>query len=317
MGLFALDVRSTELRDVPFAIVDVETTGVRPGWDRVTEVAVVHMRGANVAGASLAFDSLVHPGKRVDLLSDDGGVSGITSRLLRDAPHLEDVAEGLLDALRGRVVVGHNVAFDKRFLRAELARVGVDFAPPTLCTLALLPAAGLMPRLSLDELRMMLPLPRGPVHTAAVDAHASAWLAGVALTALQQQGARTLGDVARGRAARAVSLDGAPLTSQRTTHGRPLSRTVPMTTTGPVVPSYAHALRDAIADFLLDDEEIARLRAIQHAAPIAPARLRALHAGAFAWALHVACDDADLSETEAAGLSALAQGLRALGWAPT
>lgn len=310
------DVHRIPLNEVPFAIVDVETTGLRPGWDRVTEVAVIHMRGANVAGASLAFDSLVHPGEQVRLLPDDGGVSGITPALLQNAPHLEDVAEGLLDALRGRVVVGHNVAFDKRFLRAELARVGVDFAPPTLCTLALLPAAGLMPRLSLDELRTMLPLPRAPVHAAAVDAHATAWLASTALTALQQQGARTLGDVAR-RTGRAVSLDGAPSSSQRTTHGMPRSRLVPTATVGHVVPSYAHALRDAIADFHLDDQEVARLRAIQHAAPIAPARLRALHAGAFAWALHVACDDADLSDTEAAGLSALAQGLRALGWAPT
>ena len=33
-----------ELFDAPLAIVDLETTGAHPAWDRVTEIAVVEVQ---------------------------------------------------------------------------------------------------------------------------------------------------------------------------------------------------------------------------------------------------------------------------------
>ena len=47
------------LDEVTFAVVDTETTGLRPGPDRVIELAVVWVRGGEVIET---FQSLINPG---------------------------------------------------------------------------------------------------------------------------------------------------------------------------------------------------------------------------------------------------------------
>src|SRR5713226_816352 len=56
--------RSTQrlLDDVEFVIVDTETTGLRPGSDRIIEIAGVRLRGGEVVNT---FQSLVNPGRRI------------------------------------------------------------------------------------------------------------------------------------------------------------------------------------------------------------------------------------------------------------
>ena len=127
-----------------FAVVDLETTGLDPGRDRVVQLAVVRTdaRGAVVD----EWETLVDPGR------DPGPteVHGITAAALVGAPTFADVADELRRRLRGAAVVGHNLAFDAAFLAAEHDRAGTGEGsspprPPTpwleatpgLCTLRL------------------------------------------------------------------------------------------------------------------------------------------------------------------------------------
>lgn len=118
-------------RALEFAVVDTETTGMAPeAGDRVCEIAVVRMRGD---GAVLdEYTTLVNPGRPIA----NAVYHGIRDADVADAPVFGEVAGDLLALLSGAVVVGHNLAYDARFIGAELARLGIRPAGvPGLCTL--------------------------------------------------------------------------------------------------------------------------------------------------------------------------------------
>ncbi|WP_426510922.1 3'-5' exonuclease [Dactylosporangium sp. McL0621] len=116
----------------PFAIVDVETTGLAPeAGDRIVEIAIARVdRDGRVEDE---FVTLVNPDGR-----DTGPVfvHGIENAAVRDAPRFADIAGEVVRQLDGCVFVAHNAAFEERFLAAEFARAGLRIGPvPALCTL--------------------------------------------------------------------------------------------------------------------------------------------------------------------------------------
>jgi len=158
--------------DLPFAVVDVETTGMRArGDDRVTEVAVVHVDGERI---TVAFESLVNPGRPIPAFITR--LTGIDDAMVAGAPRFEEVADRVLASLTGRVFVAHNARFDLSFLRAELERAcDVAFRPPLLCTVrlsrALVPE---LPRRNLDAVLNWFGITTDRRHRAAGDALATA-----------------------------------------------------------------------------------------------------------------------------------------------
>ena len=117
-----------------FAAIDMETTGLSPRVDRVVEIAVIQLdRELSPCGE---FATLINPGRDIGATH----VHRITARDVVGAPRFEHVAPMLLDVLRGRVVVAHNVQFDVRFLHAEFARMGIGLPElPVMCTMQLAP----------------------------------------------------------------------------------------------------------------------------------------------------------------------------------
>jgi DNA polymerase III epsilon subunit family exonuclease len=133
-GLRQVSLRRTGRRapDGPYAVVDVETTGLDPSIDRIVEVAVVHCDASGRARSE--WSSLVQPDR------DPGptGVHGITTADLAAAPRFADLADELAGQLAGTVVTAHNLAFDSRFLDEEWRRAGTSVPVlPGLCTLTL------------------------------------------------------------------------------------------------------------------------------------------------------------------------------------
>ena len=124
--------RGTLAPSGPYAVVDVETTGLDPAVDRIVEVAVVR---CDAAGAVISeWSSLVHPDR------DPGPtvVHGITADDLAAAPRFADLAPQLAAELDGTVITAHNLAFDAAFLTAEWSRSGTDRPRAQgLCTLTL------------------------------------------------------------------------------------------------------------------------------------------------------------------------------------
>jgi DNA polymerase-3 subunit epsilon/ATP-dependent DNA helicase DinG len=108
--------------------LDLETTGLKPESDEIIEIAAVKFRGDEVVDT---FHTLVNPGcslpYRVTLLT------GITEVETGAAPLFFQVAEGLTFFLGPHPIVGHNIAFDLRFLSAK----GIELSNLTYDTLDL------------------------------------------------------------------------------------------------------------------------------------------------------------------------------------
>lgn len=102
-----------------YAVVDVETTGIFPGGhDRVVEVAVIQVDAHG--GLESTWSTLLNPGRDLGPQS----IHGIQAADILDAPSFHDAAAEIASRLSGRVLVGHNVSFDARFLQAEFSRCG-------------------------------------------------------------------------------------------------------------------------------------------------------------------------------------------------
>ena len=125
--------RQADPRGLGYAVVDLETTGLEPQDEAIIEVGVVlldpHGR------EQLRWDSLVNPHRH----PGPTRIHGITPDDLTDAPELGTLAPGLVELLRGRVLVAHNIRFDASFLlpalRLELGAAALPRKIPQVCTM--------------------------------------------------------------------------------------------------------------------------------------------------------------------------------------
>lgn len=178
------------LRDLSFAVVDVETTGgAYDNGHRITDIAVVEVRDGAVVDE---WRTLVRPGRSIPPMITR--LTGITNAMVRGAPDFEHVAPALQERLEGRVFVAHNMRFDWRWVSAELSAAGGDPPEgPRLCTIRL--ARALVPglrRRNLDALTRHFGIPIHERHRAYGDALATAR---VLLRLLDEAAGRGIGDL--------------------------------------------------------------------------------------------------------------------------
>jgi DNA polymerase-3 subunit epsilon len=181
------------LEDCAFAVVDVETTGMRAIYgDRITEIAVAVVQGGR---REIVFDSLVNPERPIP--RSIRALTNITDDMVRQAPRFSEVAERVLAALTGRVFVAHNARFDWNFVTAELRRSRALALDGTrLCTVRL--ARRLVRGVrscGLDNLCRFFGFDNRARHRAAGDALVTAELLSRLLTLAREEGARTLQDL--------------------------------------------------------------------------------------------------------------------------
>jgi DNA polymerase III subunit epsilon len=115
-----------------WAVVDVETSGFRPGQARIVSVAALAV--GDDGNVEHCVATLLDPGV------DPGPthVHGLTAEMLAGKPCFADVAAELVGVLRGRTLVAHNVAFDYSFLVAEAELAGLELpVDSVMCTVEL------------------------------------------------------------------------------------------------------------------------------------------------------------------------------------
>ena len=150
-----------------YVVVDVETTGLKPRYHRITEVAVIRVSDD---GDRFVWTTLVNPDRRIP--RQISKLTGIDPQMVATAPRFGSIAQTILDLVGDALIVGHNVDFDIGFLNAELHRCSLPrLINPTLDTLAL--ADAMLPdlrRLSLTEVARHLGVGQSKAHRAAADA---------------------------------------------------------------------------------------------------------------------------------------------------
>lgn len=118
-----------------FAVVDLETSGLRPGRDRVLQIGVVTVEAdGTVLDEWSTLVRLRWPWSRVGPTH----IHGITRRSLRDATPASDAFAELAQRLDGAVFTAHNASFDAAFVERWSRHHGTPIElPDRLCTLEL------------------------------------------------------------------------------------------------------------------------------------------------------------------------------------
>jgi DNA polymerase-3 subunit epsilon len=153
-----------------YAIVDIETTGGYADHHRITEIAIYHHDGLQITDL---YHTLLNPGRKIPQFIT--GLTGITSRMVEEAPAFETVAEEIMGWLKDRIFVAHNAHFDFSFLKKEFEGVGVNWQTKKLCTVRL--SRKIIPGLesySLGRLAESLGIKIPDRHRAGGDAQATA-----------------------------------------------------------------------------------------------------------------------------------------------
>jgi DNA polymerase-3 subunit epsilon len=113
--------------------IDVETTGLLPmRGHRVIEIAAVRISGN---GLGETFHSLIDCGRPVPFGVQE--IHGITDEMLIGQPDPALVFDRFRRFVDNSVLVAHNAAFDRAFIRNEFGRLGWNFTNRMQCTLAL------------------------------------------------------------------------------------------------------------------------------------------------------------------------------------
>ena len=145
-----------------YVALDIETTGLSPERDAITEIGAVKFSQDTVLAE---WSSLVNPFRSLSYKIQQ--LTGISQADVDGAPPLGSLVHSLKDFVRDLPIIGHNVAFDLSFFHKE----GLFLNNPSIDTFEmagiLLPHAS---RYSLSRLAEYLGIDLSNAHRALHDA---------------------------------------------------------------------------------------------------------------------------------------------------
>ncbi|MDD6502822.1 MAG: PolC-type DNA polymerase III [Oscillospiraceae bacterium] len=174
-----------------FIAFDIETTGLSPVNDRMTEIGAILFQGGEIKEH---FQCFVNP--HMPIPADIKRLTGITDDDVKDAPDEDEAMRRFLEFAGGRPIIAHNADFDTSFMREACKRSDIPFHPVVIDTLVL--SQCLLPdlkRFKLDIVSHKLKLPEFNHHRAYDDAAVVARIMAKFIPMLAERGARTVNDI--------------------------------------------------------------------------------------------------------------------------
>jgi DNA polymerase III subunit epsilon len=188
----ARELADRRLADLVYTVFDTETTGLQPSaGDEIIQIGATRVVAGKVRRED-CFEQLVDP--RRDIAAESIEIHGITPEMVRGAPTIEQVLPTFHAFAQDTVLVGHNVAFDLRFLELKQSLTGLVFDQPVLDTLLL--SAVVHPQQEshrLEALAERFGVPMLGRHTALGDAMVTAEVFLKLIPLLAERGIHTLG----------------------------------------------------------------------------------------------------------------------------
>lgn len=152
-----------------YAIVDIETTGGYAANNDITEIAIYVFNGKEVVEE---YSTLLRPRREIPYFIQV--LTGINPKMVKNAPHFEEVAEKIYQILENRIFVAHNVNFDYSFVKHHLKEWGYQLNVPKICTVRLTKKVFPdLPSYSLGNICKSLEIPIYDRHRAGGDAAAT------------------------------------------------------------------------------------------------------------------------------------------------
>lgn len=181
------------LAELDYVVFDTETTGLEPSHgDEIVAIGAVRVTAGRVIHGE-TFETLINPGRGIPELATR--VHGLTDADVADAPDIAEALRRFRAFVGDAVLVGHNVAFDMRFLKLKQRPTGVVFDNPVLDSLLLsILIHDHTSEHTLEAIAQRLGVSVGGRHTALGDALTTAEIFVRLLDLLPAQGIVTLRD---------------------------------------------------------------------------------------------------------------------------
>lgn len=153
-----------------FVVFDIETTGLSPIKDKITEIGAVRIKHGKIAGK---FSELINP--EIPIPENITKLTGITDEMVRDKETIKEILPKFLEFVGDCPLVAHNAGFDCGFIRAKAGELGLNVSNTVIDTLQL--SRVLLPELKKHKLNLVcehLGISLENHHRAADDAEATA-----------------------------------------------------------------------------------------------------------------------------------------------
>ena len=177
--------------DTTYCVLDLETTGISPKTEKITEVGIMKIKDGKVLEE---FNVFVNPEKPIPERVVE--ITHITDEMVKDAETIDKVFPKILEFCKDSVIVAHNAAFDVGFLRHVAKELGYDFDFTYVDTLPL--ARKLYPNLAkhkLGKIAEFLKIKVEVAHRALDDVDTTVKVYNEMIKTLKERGAKTVEDI--------------------------------------------------------------------------------------------------------------------------
>jgi len=94
-----------------YVVLDIETTGLCPGFDDIIEFSGLRVRDNKIIDK---YSTLIKPDCHISQFIEE--LTGITEQMLENAPSIDEVMNKIISFIGSDTIVGHNVNFDVNFI---------------------------------------------------------------------------------------------------------------------------------------------------------------------------------------------------------
>ncbi len=182
--------RSQSLSDT-YVVFDIETTGFSSSKNRIIEIGAVKIKDGAIIDR---YSTFVNPD--VPIPFEIEKLTGINDNMVLPYPRIGEILPQFLEFCADAVLVAHNASFDVSFIAYNASKLGLDFDPTVIDTVAL--ARLLLPNLNrykLDTVAKALNISLENHHRAVDDAGCTALIFTAFVKKLRDRGVETLDEL--------------------------------------------------------------------------------------------------------------------------